>query len=109
MAKDDMHVVMYTILKYLYDCLKAGVSPDPLKFSASALGINDRYWTAIVADLVNRGYVRGITVFHNLDGDGVRVVKPCVTIEGVEFMMENSMMRRAFEFIKEAKCAIPFV
>ena len=50
-----MHVIMYTILKYLYECLKAGIDPDPLKFSAEALGINERYWTAIVADLANRG------------------------------------------------------
>lgn len=109
MARDDMHVVMYTILRYLYDCLKGGKDPDPSAFSASALGINASYWTAIVADLVNRGYVRGVRVFHNSDGDQVQVVKPCVTIEGVEFMMENSMMQRALKFLQETKGAIPFV
>ena len=109
MAKDDMHVVMYTILKYLYDCLKGGEPPDPTKFSASALQINEKYWTAIVADLVNRKYIRGVTVFHNPDGDRVQLIKPCVTIEGVEFMMENTLMKRALDYIKEAKSAIPFV
>ena len=28
MASDDMHVVMYKILKYLYECLKKGVEPN---------------------------------------------------------------------------------
>lgn len=104
-----MHVIMYTILKYLYECLKAGADPDPLKFSADALGINERYWTAIVADLSNRGYIRGVVVVHKPSGDVVQVVNPSVTIEGVEFMMENSMMQKALDFVKEAKSAIPFV
>lgn len=103
-----MHVVMYTILRYLYDCLKGGVTPDPSVFSAAALAINESYWTAIVADLVNRGYVRGVRVYHNPEGDAVQVVRPCVTIEGVEFMMENSMMQRALRFLQETKGAIPF-
>ena len=85
-----------------------GKTPDPTKFSANALQINEKYWTAIVADLVNRKYIRGVTVFHNPDGDTVQVHRPCVTVEGVEFMMENSLMRRALEYIKEAKSAIPF-
>lgn len=109
MARDDMHVIMYTILKYLYECLKSGIDPDPLKFSADALGINERYWTAIVADLANRGYIRGVLVFHKPAGDVVQVVNPGITIEGVEFMMENSMMQKALDFVKEAKSAIPFV
>lgn len=109
MARDDMHVIMYTILKYLYECLKAGTDPDPLKFSAEALCINERYWTAIVADLANRGYIRGVMVVHKPSGDVVQVVNPSVTIEGVEFMMENSMMQKALDFVKEAKSAIPFV
>lgn len=109
MARDDMHVVMYTILKYLYDCLKGGVRPDVSKFSATALGINDLYWDAIVSDLVNRGYVRGVTVYHNQDSDRVQMISPSVTIEGVEFMMENSLMRRALDFLTETKSAIPFI
>lgn len=109
MARDDMHVVMYTILKYLYDCLKGGVRPDVSKFSATALGINDLYWEAIVADLVNRGYVRGVTVYHSQDRDRVQMINPSVTIEGVEFMMENSLMRRALDFLTETKSAIPFI
>ena len=104
-----MHVIMYTIIKYLYECLKSGTDTDPLKFSAEALCINERYWTAIVADLANRGYIRGVMVVHKPSGGMVQIVNPSVTIEGVEFMMENSMMQKALDFVKEAKSAIPFV
>lgn len=58
---------------------------------------------------MNRKYIRGVTVLHNPDGDRVQLIKPCVTIEGVEFMMENTLMKRALDYIKEAKSAIPFV
>ncbi|MFQ9435582.1 MAG: hypothetical protein ACLR1R_04080 [Ruminococcus callidus] len=28
MAKNDMEVIMYKILRYLYECMKAGKTPD---------------------------------------------------------------------------------
>ena len=62
-----------------------------------------------MADLANRGYIRGVVVVHKPSGDVVQIVNPSVTIEGVEFMMENSMMQKALDFVKEAKSAIPFV
>ena len=59
MASDDMHVVMYKILKYLYECLKKGVEPNMEMFDADALGVNERYWTVIMQELMERGYVAG--------------------------------------------------
>lgn len=32
MAQDDMHVIMYRILAYLYWCIKQGVRPDPAQY-----------------------------------------------------------------------------
>ena len=33
MAKDDMEVIMYKILKYLYECMKKDISPQLEDFS----------------------------------------------------------------------------
>lgn len=32
-----------------------------------------------------------------------------MTLEGVEFLQDNSMMRRALKFLRETKSALPFV
>lgn len=45
MAKDDYFVLAYRILKYLYECFKAGERADTDMFGPSALGINNGRWT----------------------------------------------------------------
>ena len=39
MAGNDMYVVMYRLIIYLYDCMKRGERPSDEGWSASALGI----------------------------------------------------------------------
>lgn len=111
MAHDDMHVVMYKILSYLYKCMKAGESPDLRMVGADALGINHKYWSAIVDELVERGYVKGfkVTEVPGLTPRCVTPVDPAITMSGVEFLMENSMMRKAYAFLRDAKDALPFL
>ena len=110
MAYDDMHVVMYKILSYLYKCLKAGEKVDMRMISADALGINGVYHDRIIRELVTRGYVDGYKVVELPTGFvSMTPVDPMVTMTGVEFLMENSMMRKAFEFLRDAKDALPFL
>lgn len=45
MAKDDYFVLAYRILKYLYECFKAGERADTDMFGPAALGINNGCWT----------------------------------------------------------------
>lgn len=107
MASDDMHVVMYKILKYLYECMKKGVDPDRDMISADVLGINERYWTVIMQELMRRGYVDGFVTKSKGDGEEVIAKKPTVTMDGVEFILDNSMMKKAMDFIREARDFIP--
>ena len=110
MASDDMHVVMYKILSYLYKCLKAGENPDLRMISAEALGINGVYHGRIIRELVTRGYVEGYKISSLPNGcTSITPINPVVTMTGVEFLMENSMMRKAYEFLRDAKDAIPFL
>lgn len=113
MGANDMHVVMYKILAYLYDCMKQGIEPQQSAIAADSQMIGPiphRYWCSIMRELSERGLVNGISVIATLDGrQEVIVANPTVTLEGVEFMQENSMMRKALDFLKEAKSTLPFV
>lgn len=110
MAQNDMYVVMYKIIAYLYDCMKRGVSPDAAKISAGALGIPDEYWIDVIEELVDHGYVKGFEVVRYFSGArDVASDRPRVTMEGVAFAQENSMMGKAKAFLQDAKASIPFI
>lgn len=107
MAQNDMHVIMYRILAYLYACLKGGRDVDTNVISCDVLGINERYWLAIVTELVERGYVRGISITHADNHASAFLHDPTITMTGVEFLMENSMMAKARRFLQDIKASVP--
>lgn len=110
MAHDDMYVVMYKVMAYIYGRMKKGVEPDPEMYSADALGVPQGYWTCVMKELVDHGYVAGMAVMSTPYGFVVDPKRPRVTMEGVAFLEENSMMGKAKAFLKEAKDVIaPFI
>lgn len=109
MAQNDMFVVMYKVLAYLYDCMKRGEAPETSCWDASAFGIPEAYWKNIVVQLVEHGLVGGISLLKTKDGIRIRPIEPFVTMEGVQFAQENSMMAKAAGFLRDAKAAIPFI
>ncbi len=112
MAQDDMHVVMYKILAYLYWCARNGAEPEEKHYShdGDVLSIPYSYWAGIVRELQENGYVRGFVIVEAWGGDLiVRASKPSITVRGVEFLQENSLMQKALRFLKDAKSALPFI
>ena len=112
MAQDDMFVVMYKILAYLYDCMKKGVAPSRsmLAHDGELLSIDYQYWARIMHELVEHGYVDGVVVTKTFPPSLVaNLVNPAITMEGVEFMQENTAMQKALKFLKDIKSAIPFI
>ena len=107
MSKDDMHVVMYKILKYLYECLKQGKEARDDKYCAGRVGINEKYWTAIMLELIERDYVRGFKVARYDDSVSIIPAEPTITMLGVDFLLDNSMMKKAHDFIVDMKDFIP--
>lgn len=107
MAQDDMHVIMYRILAYLYDCMKRGRDVDVNAISSNRLGINKRYWVAIVIELAERELIKGAIIDRSDDTVDVSLFDPSVTMAGVEFLMENSMMNKAKRFLQDIKATVP--
>lgn len=112
MAHDDMHVVVYKILAYLYSCMKKGEKPCErhLVHDGDVLHIPYQYWATIIKDMLDRGYVEGFVVNKAWGGDiMVGINEPRITMEGVEFLQNNSMMAKALSFLKETKSMLPFI
>lgn len=53
MAQNDYFVIVYRVLKYLYDCLKKGEKPEAEYLVASTYNIPENYWIYILLSLIN--------------------------------------------------------
>lgn len=111
MAKDDYFVIAYQILAYLYRCLKDGKEPEKamLEPGSRYLPINEKYWSYIMENLQNQGYIDGITVHHPWGRETViEDLETCqITPSGIEYLCENSTIKKAYKFVKEAISIAP--
>lgn len=105
MAKNDMEVIMYKILRYLYECMKLGVEPELEQFAwnPKLFDIPQSYWCKIIATLVRKGYITGFVVVDKTkDAPMLQTDRPFeITFEGVQFLEENSRMQKAKEYCAE--------
>lgn len=109
-AQNDYFVIVYRVLKYLYDCLKKGEKPEVEYLATSTYSIPENYWAYILLSLINEEYVKGIVVNHTKDGvifGGLQ--EAVITPKGIEYLFENSLIEKAKRTLKEVKDMIPFV
>ena len=102
MAQNDMEIIMYKILSYLYKCMKEGKRPraEDMGCDCQMFHIPECYWGQIMDELILGGYVRGFdriqtkgaTIIQMQDGAGI-------TYKGREFLEENTGMKRAAAFL----------
>lgn len=113
MARDDYHVIVYQILSYLYQQLKQGKDIDVslIKHDSKYLQINRRYWRYVIINLLNEGYIKGIVVEEDIEGNlEIYNLDQCeITPKGIEYLTDNSTIEKAKRFMKDLKDILPFV
>lgn len=105
MAKDDYHVIVYKILAYFYGCLKSGKTPRREDYAPECemFSIPESYWAQIMRELIENGYLRDIIVVPRAQGIGIKAgPTAAITMKGVEFLENNSGLRKAKEFLGKA-------
>ncbi len=105
MAKDDYFVIVFKILCYLYDCLKHGKTPDMeyLSTENKLFPVGVDYWNYIMVHLVEEGYIDHVQIIAPDGSKPFAVLKESVEItpKGIEYLQENSMMKKVFEKVKD--------
>lgn len=110
MAQDDYFVIVYRVLKHLYDCLKKGEKPESCYLEASTYSIPENYWSYIIISLINEEYIKGITVKPGKDGVIFGDLQDAIiTPNGMEYLFENSLIEKAKKTLKDVKEMIPFI
>ena len=110
MAQNDYFVIVYRVLKYLYDCLKKGEKPEAEYLVASTYNIPENYWIYILLSLINEEYIKGIRVDPTKDGViFCDLQEAIITPKGIEYLFENSLIEKAKKTLKDVKDMIPFI
>lgn len=104
MAKNDFFVLAYKILGYLYVCMKEGEAVDSEFISPENLKINVQYWIAVLKALSDEELIKGVRFAETLGKSySANLSKAEITMKGIEYLEENSLISKAREFLKEAK------
>ena len=89
MAKDDMRVIMYKILKYLYGCMKIGRHPalEDMCCKSTLFQIPEEYWGQVIVELAEAGYIKGFIYAMTKGGLAVTMTDSArITLAGVDFL-----------------------
>ena len=105
MAKDDYHVIVFRILKYLYKRLKNGlpVEPEMLRHDSSICKINEVYWKYILGSMQEEGLIRGLKKdedqeeYEHLEEPVAHIQ---ITPKGIMLLSDNRMGERVDQLIK---------
>lgn len=103
----DNFSVIYRILRYLEKAMDYD-EVDMDRISAATLKLSEQRWTAIMEMLTAEGYIDGMSLKRTLDGDVVlSVSNPRITLKGLEYLQENSLMKKAADIAKGIADFIP--
>lgn len=98
----DNFKVIYKILKHLeamMDCEETDIST----ISHERLGITKERWEQILILLQKNEYIEGIVITKTLSDDKSHIaepIKPTITLRGLEYLAENSFMKKAGNILK---------
>lgn len=96
----DNFRVIYRILRYLEKAMDYD-EPDMTCISAEALKLTEQRWTMMMEMLSDEGYIKGFSVQRGIDGSiVVSSSTPRITLKGLEYLQENSLMKKAAELAK---------
>ena len=108
MAKDDYFRLVYAILKELYECKKAGEKAELSSISPQRFKIPDSYWLDILCNQIDEGRIKGIKYAATKTGRTVTQTGDLdITEKGMEYLRDNSMMKKVADALKTVKDIVP--
>ncbi|MFD1431222.1 YjcQ family protein [Lacticaseibacillus yichunensis] len=107
MAKDDYFVIVYQLLKLLYENLKQGKQITSQEFNDLCINLNQSYWDFIVLNMSRDGYISGVVEIKTLTGIAPKIQDVMITPKGIEYLFSNSMMERVKNTLKDLKSIVP--
>ena len=81
---------------------------DTAQISAEALGISKQRWSRYLEMMEDAGYIKGVKISKYITGDiAVEFADVRITLKGLEYLQENSIMQRFYKLAKGIKDITP--
>ena len=102
----DHLTAMYKIMKIINESMDYEEF-DENCISPETIGISRTRWVSIMEDLIDNGFVKGISIANSLGGKAVVCRKPALTYLGVDYLENNTTMKKIQRTMKGIKESIP--
>jgi hypothetical protein len=103
----DSFKTVYRILSFLKKSEQFDEFDDE-SFGAGHFNLTDRQWASTLERMADDGHIKGVSVRYGADGYAeVSLHNPRVTSKGLEYLEENSLMRKAARLAKGIREALP--
>lgn len=103
----DNFKIIYKILSALEKSMDAE-ELDADRISSETLGVSQERWSRYIEMLVDAGYVKGVALKRYLDGQlMIDASDMRITLKGLEYLSENSIMQRMYKAAKGISDLIP--
>lgn len=110
MAHNDYFSIAYKILSYLKYCYEHGQSPDVTVLNYSTFEISRNQFYRTLQMLMEDHYIRGLKFTPTKTGIIVSGVENMyITSDGLQYLAENTMMKKAYKVFKEVRDWLPLM
>lgn len=103
----DNFAAVYKILHALETCMdleKANID----MFSAQKLGVSQQRWNKYIEMMYDVGYIKGVEITEYISGEKEIYCEDIqITLKGLEYLQENSIMQRIYKTAKGVKDVLP--
>ena len=104
---EDFHII-YRVLKFLQQSMDFEEF-DSESFTAERFGTNQYRFEALLIELQDSGYIKGLHIVQYIRQPEhiQQPLRPKITLKGLEYLNENSLMKQAAAFAKGIKEIVP--
>lgn len=106
---DDNFKIIYKILSILKSSLD-NLKCDVDRLSPQSLNISIEKRDNIIELLLDKNLIKGVIIKKYQDGDSVLVLNDIkITLDGLQYLEENSIMKKMYKLAKGIKDVTPFI
>lgn len=81
---------------------------DPNQINAEVLGVSEERWSRYIEMMSDVGYIKGADINRYIDGSThIDLSNVRITLKGLEYLQENSIMQRMYRLAKGLKDIAP--
>lgn len=82
------------------------VNPD--LFSPEILSVSKERWNKYIEMMADTGYIKGVRIFKSATGETiVKCEEIQITLKGLEYLQENTVMRKIYNAARGVKEVLP--